>query len=49
MNAHVAMQGRVMTRLQMRGWTLREIGDVWGVGRQFVYWLIGITRRGTGG
>jgi hypothetical protein len=49
MNANVAMQGRVMLRLQMRGWTLSEIGQPWGVGRQFVWWLIGITRRGTGG
>jgi hypothetical protein len=46
---HACTQGRVMLKLQQRGWTLREIGDVWGVGRQYVYWLIGIARRGTGG
>ena len=45
MNSHVAMQARVMTRLQMMGWTLREIRDVWGVGRIFVHWLISLQRR----
>lgn len=40
-----AVQARVMTRLQKMGWTLREIGDVWGVGRLFVNWLIQLQHR----
>lgn len=31
------MMTRVMRRLQMFGWTLREIGDVWGIDRLAVY------------
>lgn len=37
-------QARVMFRLQQRAWLLAEIGDVWGVGRQYVHWLITLVR-----
>ena len=40
----IRFQGRVMLRLQQRAWLLSEIGEIWGVGRQYVHWLIVLAR-----
>lgn len=46
-NSHgsARFQARVMYRLQQRAWLLSEIGDIWGVGRQYVHWLITMARN----
>lgn len=45
LSAQCRFQGRVMYRLLQRAWLLSEIGDIWGVGRQYVHWLITLARQ----